>query len=144
VTLWLLFAGAVGCAVLAMFGWFDSPAEAAASEARKCGTARKINVLADADRYCGKALEILRQETSIPVLVVARVHTESAALAIVRKRIDESVQHCEIAVVAWREVKEQWNIAERERSTQACESVISAAKPLKQRDGGPKATKTQR
>ena len=98
----------------------------------------------DADRYCGNALEILRRESYMPVGVVARVHTEVAALAIVRKRIDESVQHCELALAAWRDTKDESYFGEREKSMQACENVVSAAKLVKQREDNPKAARTQR
>jgi len=134
-----LLVGALGYGGLAMFGWFDSTAEKAESEARKCGTARKINLMRDAERYCGNAIAYLRDEPNAPALVIARVHTEVAALAIVQKRDDESADQCRLALMAWHSAKDDWYRREREESMDACEKVISAVTLVKQR-GNDKGT----
>lgn len=121
--------------MLAAFGWFDTPVQKAESEARKCGSARKINVLGDAERYCAKALEILRAEKNVPDISLARVHLEVAALAMVQKSFDDSARHCEIVLAAWRNTREEegWYRNERAQGIEACEKVISAVTTLRQR-----------
>jgi hypothetical protein len=134
IALWAVLFGGLGYAILAMFGWFDAPAQKAASEARKCGTARRINLLPDAERYCAKAISILNEEKRVPVGVTARVHTEVAALAMLQKRFDESARHCGIALVAWREASDETFIDERQKSIEACERVLAAVKDIKERE----------
>ena len=129
--LWLVLGSALGYSMLAAFGWFDTPIQKAESEARKCGSARKINVLGDAERYCARALDILRGESSVPDVALGRVHLEVAALAMVQKRYDESARHCQIALVAWRAAKEEgYYRNEREQAIDACERVIAAVQTL--------------
>jgi hypothetical protein len=133
--LWLVLGSALGYSMLAAFGWFDTPIQRAESEARKCGSARKINVLADAERYCAKALDILRTEKVVPDIAVARVHLEVAALAMLQKRFDDAARHCEIVLAAWRKTREEESRSpnERAQSIEACEKVISAVSALRQR-----------
>jgi len=109
----------------------------AESEASKCASARRINLLADAERYCAKALELLRSEGSVPQIVLARVHTEVAALAIVQKRYDDSARHCEIALPAWRNTtaEEGRYQREREQGIEACEKVLSAVRAHRGKQG---------
>ena len=130
----MLLGAAIGYAMLAAFGWFDTPLQKAESEARKCGSARKINVLGDAERYCAKALQIVRAENSVPDITLARVHIEVAALAIVQKRFADSARHCDIVLAAWRNTKEEegWYRNERVQSIEACEKVISAVRTPRQ------------
>ena len=118
-----LFIAVAGYVVLALFGWFDGPSQRADSEARKCGSARSINLLGDAQRYCGNASG-----------VVALVHTEAAALAIVQERLCESAAHCRFALLAWRDQDDERRentvaIPEdvRQESIHACEHLIAAA-----------------
>ena len=133
--MWLVLAGALGYAMLAAFGWFDTPIQKAESEARKCGSARKINVLGDAERYCAKALEILGEQAKVPDISLGRVHLEVAALAIVQKRYDDSARHCEIALAAWRATQDEgYYRNEREQAIDACERVIAAVRPLKRKE----------
>ena len=132
--LWLVLGGALGYSMLAAFGWFDTPIQKAESEARKCGSARKINVLGDAERYCAKALEMLRAESDVPDISLGRVHLEVAALAMVQKRHADSARHCQIALAAWRATRQEgYYLNEREQAIDACEKVISAVRTHGQR-----------
>ena len=124
----LLMAVAIGYAALAMSGFFDGSIEKAAGEGRKCGHSRRMNMMGEAERYCARALDMLRAETHVPALVLARVHTEVAALALDQKRVPDSVRHCEIALGAWQQVESEEHRREREQSTRACDNVIAAAK----------------
>ena len=129
-----MLGAALGYAMLAAFGWFDTPVQKAESEASKCGSARKINVLGDAQRYCAKALEIVRAEKSVPDITLARVHIQVAALAMVQKRFDDSARHCDMVLAAWRNTNEEgWYPNERQQSIEACEKVISAVRALSER-----------
>jgi hypothetical protein len=121
-----LFVGTLIYGGLALFGWFDSNAEKAESEARKCSTARRINLMTDAERYCANAITYLRTEPNAPPLTTARVHTEAAALAMAQKHLDDSADHCRLAVAAWHDAKDDSYRREREESVDACEKVIAA------------------
>jgi hypothetical protein len=137
-TLAALFVATAGFVVLALFGWFDGPSQRADSEARKCGSARSINLLGDAERYCRNAIEIVKNDAKIQSEVVGLVYVEAAALAVVRERIEESAAHCRIALVAWGEPdtagRESTVFVPREvrqESVEACEYLVAvvARKP---------------
>ena len=100
--------------------------------------------MADAERYCANALAYLRTEPSVPPVTTARVHTEVAALDMVQKRIDESADHCRLAVTAWQDAKDDLYRREREESVDACEKVIAAVALAKQRGNGTAATVNRR
>jgi hypothetical protein len=127
-----LFFATVGFVVLALFGWFDGPSLKADSEARKCGSARSIHLLADAERYCRNAVEIVKSEARIQREVAALVYVEAAALAIVQERIEESATDCELALKAWQDPEDSGRESTvfvpreiRQESIDACELLIA-------------------
>jgi len=117
----------MGFLVLMMTDLFDTPAEKAGSDVRKCVRARQINMMADAERYCARAMHLVETEKGMPDIVIGRANSATASLAMVQKRTEESVRHCKAALPAWRRVENYHDRDEREENIRACENVIAAA-----------------
>ena len=128
----------IGFLVLTMTDLFDTPAEKAGSDIRKCVRARRINMMADAERYCQKAMHLVESEKGMPDIVIARANSATASLAMVQKRTEETVRHCKAALPAWRKVEDHHHRDERDENIRACENVIAAAEAAAQGGAKPK------
>ena len=120
---------ALVCALVALagavMGWFDSSDERASSEARKCQKSMAIQMTSDANSYCANALEILKRESALKSVTVARVQMQVAALALIERSQTRAETHCKLAVAAWKNVVEPDVEAEKLESIKLCGRVSS-------------------